>query len=79
MPSMLARHEASLLLCLDKLPVMDISKQFQSITRDETSSIALPQLFGHSQAHDPIPRYDKRIHRSRIPEDLEHLLTVTQL
>jgi hypothetical protein len=60
MPSMLTRHEASLLLCLDKLPVMDISKQLQSITRDEKVSVALPSLFENNQAQDPITRYDKR-------------------
>jgi hypothetical protein len=57
---MLARHEAALLLCLDKLPVMDISKPLQSIPRDEKFSVALPPLFENKQAQDPIARYDKR-------------------
>ena len=60
MPSMIARYEASLFLCLDKFPVMDISRQFQSMTRDEASSVALPPLFEHNQINDQITRYDKR-------------------
>lgn len=52
MPSMLARHEASFLLCLDRFPVMDISRQLQSITRDETFSVALPPRFEHDQIND---------------------------
>jgi hypothetical protein len=57
---MLARHEASLLLCLDKLSVMDISKQLQSIPRDEKFSVALPRLLENKQAQDPIARYGER-------------------
>ena len=60
MPSMVARHEASPLLCLDKFPVMDISRKFQSMTRDEDSSVALPSLFENSQRNDQTTRYDER-------------------
>jgi uncharacterized protein YqcC (DUF446 family) len=62
---MIARHEVSLFLCLDKLPVMDISRQFQSMTRDEASSVALPQLFEQNQINDQTTRYDKRCRGSR--------------
>jgi hypothetical protein len=60
---MVARHEASLLLCLDRLPMMDISKQFQSMTRDDipsVPSVALPPLFEHNQINNLTIRYGKR-------------------